>query len=152
MEFARQSLRLRRNQPKGNSMIKPIRLSVSPSTILAAILVLLTPVTGLAEETISESEYATPEAQAEQIEVTDEKLQQFLSAAIQVQDVQREYVAEIQATEDPTKAETLLEEAQEEMVTVVEDSGLSVLEFNLIAQRLQNDAELLQRLDSLQRE
>jgi GTP1/Obg family GTP-binding protein len=133
-------------------MINPYRLSASLSAILAAILVLLTPAIGTADETVSESEQATFEAQAEQIEVTDEKLQQFLSAAIQVQDVQREYVAEIQATEDPAKAETLREEAQEEMVTAVEDSGLSVLEFNLIAQRLQNDAELLQRLDSLQRE
>jgi hypothetical protein len=95
---------------------------------------------------------ADPEAQAEKIEVSDEKLQQFLSAAINVQDVQREYVAEIQATEDPAQAETLREEAQDEMVSAVEEAGLTVLEFNLIAQRLQNDAELLQRLDQMQRE
>jgi hypothetical protein len=133
-------------------MTNPYRLSASLSAILAAALVLLAPAAVVANETGAESEYATPGAQAEQIEVTDEKLQQFLTAAINVQDVQREYVAEIEAAEDPAKAETLREEAQEEMVTAVEDSGLSVLEFNLIAQRLQNDAELLQRLDSLQRE
>lgn len=97
-------------------------------------------------------EQPVPETQAETIDVSDEKLQQFLSAAINVQEVQREYVAEIQATEDPAQAESLREEAQEEMVTVVEQSGLTVLEFNLIAQQLQNDAALLQRLDELQRQ
>jgi hypothetical protein len=93
-----------------------------------------------------------PEPSVETIEVSDEKLQQFLSAAISVQDVQREYVAEIQATEDAARAETLREEAQDVMVTAVEEAGLTVLEFNLIAQRLQNDAELLQRLDEIQRQ
>jgi len=96
------------------------------------------------------AEQPSPETQTETIEVSDEKLQQFLSAAINVQDVQREYVAEIQATEDPAQAETLREEAQDEMVSAVEEAGLTVLEFNLIAQQLQNDAELLQRLDEMQ--
>jgi hypothetical protein len=108
----------------------------------------------VADETArqAQGEPASPEAQAEALEVSDEKLEQFLAAAINVQDVQREYVAEIQAAEDPAEAENLREAAQEEMVTAVEDSGLSVLEFNLIAQRLQTDATLVQRLDDLQRE
>jgi hypothetical protein len=126
------------------------RIPGSTAGVLAALLVLLAPAMGSANE--AAGEHAAPGAQAEQIEVTDEKLQQFLTAAINVQDVQREYVAEIEATEDPTEVETLREAAQEEMVTAVEDSGLSVLEFNLIAVRLQSDTQLLERLDSMQRE
>jgi hypothetical protein len=144
-----------------NLYMYPKGIAALAAGFAIALLVLLAPAAALADQAgaQAEGEYASPEAHAEAhaeaaeaLEVSDEKLQQFLAAAINVQDVQREYVAEIQAAEDPVQAETLREEAQEEMVTAVEESGLSVLEFNLIAQRLQSDAELVQRLDSLQRE
>jgi hypothetical protein len=136
-----------------------ITLYQNPMRIVAllaalAVAVVLAPAAARADEAAApaQGEHAVPEQQVEVLEVSDEKLEQFLAAAINVQDVQREYVAEIQATEDPAEAETLREAAQEEMVTAVEDSGLSVLEFNLIAQRLQTDASLVQRLDDLQRQ
>lgn len=136
----------------------PKRVAALLASFAVAASVVFAPAVAMADETAAQpqaqvqGELATPQAEAEALDVSDEKLAQFLAAAINVQDVQRDYVAEIQATADPAKAESLREAAQEEMVTAVEDSGLSVLEFNLIAQRLQNDAALVQRLDELQQE
>ncbi len=83
-------------------------------------------------------------------EVTDAQLEQFVDAATEVQTVQQEYAAEIQATQEQAEAQSLRQEAQEKMVEAVEGSGLSVSEYNLIAQRLQQDQSLVERLNQIQ--
>lgn len=91
-----------------------------------------------------------PQQQPQAQEVSDEQLRQFVEAAGEVQSVQEEYAQQIQSTQEADEAQTLRQEAQEKMVSAVEDSGLSVSEYNLIAQRLQQDQSLAERLQEVQ--
>ncbi|MFU8815923.1 MAG: DUF4168 domain-containing protein [Pseudomonadales bacterium] len=114
-----------------------------------ALLLSATSVPAYAEE---EQQQPFPEEQVESLEVTDEQLEKFVDAVNSVEEVQQDYAAQIQAAEDVDKAQDLRQEAQEEMVTAVEESGLSVDEFNLIAQQIQTDPALVARLQTILRE
>ena len=84
------------------------------------------------------------------MKVTDEKLGQFMVAMASVQDVQEEYAGQIQSTSDGEKAQELRQEAQSKMISAVEDSGLSVPQYNMIAERMRTDPELAERAESMQ--
>jgi putative aminopeptidase FrvX len=92
--------------------------------------------------------YAPPQQQA--AEVTDKQLGQFMVAMASVQDVQEQYAGEIQSASDAEKSQKLRQEAQSEMISAVEDSGLSVQEYNTIAQQLRADPELAERAKAMQ--
>lgn len=92
----------------------------------------------------------TPPQQQQGGEVTDEKLGQFMVAMASVQDVQEEYAGQIQSTSDGEKAQELRQEAQNKMISAVEDSGLSVPQYNMIAERMRTDPELAERAEGMQ--
>jgi ribosome recycling factor len=97
-----------------------------------------------------QEQYAPPPPQAEQrMELSDTKLRQFSSARAEVQSVQREYSQAIQSTQEEQEAQALREEAQQAMVDAVEESGLSVSEYNQISQRARSDEEIARRLERL---
>jgi hypothetical protein len=100
----------------------------------------------------AQQQYAPPPAQQEDMEVSDEMLDNFAEAVTTVQAVQQEYSAEIQSTQDTDKAQSLRQEAQQKMVDAVENTGLTVSEYNLISQRLQSDQDLAQRFERAQRQ
>ncbi|MEQ8517115.1 MAG: DUF4168 domain-containing protein, partial [Chromatocurvus sp.] len=83
-----------------------------------------------------------PSQQKQFAEVTDQKLGQFMVAMASVQDVQEEYAGQIQSASDGEKAQELRRVAQSKMISAVEDSGLSVPQYNMIAERLRTDPEL----------
>jgi hypothetical protein len=131
-------------------MIKSLHLlrSIAPAAAFAALLLLVTGITH------ADPEEATPPPQDEAgaAEVSEDQLVQFVEAASEVQTVQQEYAAEIQSTQQADEAQALRQEAQEKMVAAVEGAGLSVSEYNLIAQRLQQDPALANRLNDMQSE
>ncbi|MEX2353172.1 MAG: DUF4168 domain-containing protein [Gammaproteobacteria bacterium] len=73
-------------------------------------------------------------------EATKEK---FVAAYIEVQDIQTEYTAKLQEVTDQNEAQALQQEAQQEMISAVESSGLSVTDYNSVTQVVANDPELL---------
>jgi hypothetical protein len=93
-----------------------------------------------------------PPAQGQQTlkPVTDEQLVQFIDAAADVQNVQANYAERVQKADDQAKAQELRQEAQDKMIGAVEESGLTVQQFNRIGQRLQTDQALVERLRSMQ--
>lgn len=93
--------------------------------------------------------YAPPQQQ-QGGEVTDRKLGQFMVAMASVQDVQEEYAGQIQSTSDGEKAQELRQEAQNKMISAVEDSGLTVPQYNMIAERMRTDPELAERAGDMQ--
>lgn len=93
--------------------------------------------------------YAPPQQQ-QGGEVTDKKLGQFMVAMASVQDVQEEYAGQIQSTSDGEKAQELRQEAQNKMISAVEDSGLTVPQYNMIAERMRTDPELAERAQDMQ--
>lgn len=90
-----------------------------------------------------------PDQSAPMEPVTDKQLEKFVDAATDVQEVQATYAQRMQEVQDQEQAQSLRDEAQNKMVGAVEESGLSVQEFNLIAQRLQTDPELAERLKQI---
>lgn len=114
-----------------------------------AALLLAAPFAAVQAQEDPSQQYTPPPAQQENLAVTDDMLENFAQAVTTVQGVQQEYSAEIQSTQDASEAQSLREEAQRKMVDAVENTGLSVSEYNLISQRLQSDPALAERFEDV---
>ena len=87
-----------------------------------------------------------------QTEYSDAKLESFVQAAIEVEDLMREYEPRVEAAESPQTADTLRAEARAKMeAAVVETPGISLAEY--IPDRRGNDEDqaLNDRVDVLYR-
>lgn len=76
-----------------------------------------------------------------------EQIESFAQARAEVQQIQQEYASQAQQGDDKEAAQ-MQKEAQQEMVSAVEDAGLSVEEFNRIAQAARSDKELSERIQN----
>lgn len=82
-------------------------------------------------------------------EVDEQQLEAFVVARAEVQEIQQDYTSRLQSAENDQNAAELQAEAQEKMVSAVEDAGLSVQEFNRIAEAAQNDPEVQEKIQEL---
>lgn len=82
-------------------------------------------------------------------EVDEQQLEAFVVARADVQEIQQDYTSRLQSAENDQDAADLQAEAQEKMVSAVEDAGLSVQEFNRIAEAAQNDPEVQEKIQEL---
>ncbi|NEZ03838.1 DUF4168 domain-containing protein [Wenzhouxiangella sp. XN201] len=89
------------------------------------------------------------QAQPETIDVSDQQLEQFAEAQVEIASIQQDFSARLQEVDDPEKANELQLEANEEMTAAVEEAGLDVESFNQIAMSIQNDPELQQKLTEM---
>jgi hypothetical protein len=127
--------------------MKPILAAGALAAVLAGGLAYAEPPT----EATTEGRAAAPQTgEAPVANVTDDKLENFVDAATEVQNVQTTYTERMKQAADQQQAQSLRQEAQDKMVSAVEESGLTVQEYNLIAQRLQTDPALAERMKSLQ--
>ncbi|WP_341939099.1 DUF4168 domain-containing protein [Marinimicrobium sp. C2-29] len=85
--------------------------------------------------------------QAEQIEVSDKEVEGFVDAYMAVQGVNQEYTQKLQEVEDPEKATELQQEAQGEMQSAVDESGLSIEKYQQIANQAGQDEELRGKIE-----
>ncbi len=83
---------------------------------------------------------------AEQPQFDDATLELFASAFMQVGSIQQQYSASMGEAEDQQQMQSLQQEAQMKMAEAVRNSGLEVQTYNSIAQQLQSDTELQQRV------
>lgn len=83
-----------------------------------------------------------PGGAAPQVDLSDQQVSQFKEAFGEISTIRQAYADELQNAEDPNKARKLQQQAQSEMVEAVEDSGLSVQDYNRIAGAIQQDPEL----------
>ena len=82
--------------------------------------------------------------------VTDAKLQSFASAVIAVNAVVERWRPQIQAAPSETDKQQMAEKANQEMRAAVEGTeGLSVDEYQAIAQAAQGDPQLMARIDKV---
>ncbi|MCC5878386.1 MAG: DUF4168 domain-containing protein [Idiomarina sp.] len=79
--------------------------------------------------------------------ISEEQLEQFADALDEIERINDEFVAELEQAESQEEAQELQIAAQSEMVEAVENSGLSVEEYNAIAYRMQNDPEIQERIE-----
>lgn len=90
-----------------------------------------------------------PQAQAPMQDFSDGQLQQFADASQEIAMISQEYTERLNAAEDETAQQEVRMEANDRMVEVVEDSGLDVDTFNAIGQAIQQDPEMMQRVQEL---
>lgn len=99
----------------------------------------------LAENAPQTTTPTAPVTQA-QPQISEEKVDQFVTAYVEVQKINREYSEQLQATEVPEKATELQQEAQTKMQEAVTDSGLTIPEYQQIASRAGQDQDLRARI------
>lgn len=86
--------------------------------------------------------------QTEQIDVSDSEVEGFVEAYMAVQSVNQEYTQKLQAVEDPEQATELQQEAQGKMEQAVSDSGLSIDQYQQIANQAGQDEELRGKIEA----
>jgi flagellar biosynthesis component FlhA len=89
---------------------------------------------------------AAAQATAPATEMSDEQLRRFAAAALQVQEIGRDWEAQAQAAENEAEVEALREQAQVEMVQAVESEGLSVGDYNAIVAAADADPDIAARI------
>lgn len=87
-----------------------------------------------------------PMQQAPEVDLSEQEIDTFVTAFVAVQGVREDFADRLQNAEDETEAQSMQQEAQDEMVNAVEDAGMSVEEYNEVAMALQNDPELMQEV------
>ncbi|RUO23093.1 hypothetical protein CWE08_00110 [Aliidiomarina iranensis] len=81
--------------------------------------------------------------------ITDEQLEMFVVAIDHIERINNEFVEALENVETQEEAQQLQMNAQQEMVASVEDSGLTVEEYNAMAYRLQNDPEIQEKVEEM---
>jgi predicted metal-dependent RNase len=97
---------------------------------------------------MAQSAPATAQAPAQMqsaITPSDAQLKKFAMASQKVSVLANEYRPKLQAAQDEPTREKVYREADEKMVKVVQDDGLTVEEFNGISQAIEQDPQLRQR-------
>ena len=80
---------------------------------------------------------------------SDDQLQQFADASQEIAVISQEYTQRLQEAEDESAQQEVRTEANDRMIEVVEDSGLDVDTFNAIGQSIQQDPEMMQRVQEM---
>lgn len=84
-----------------------------------------------------------PPAAGSEIETVDEvKLDKFADAYVAVEEIRIEASAELEGATDGESAQTIEQDARTRMLKAVEESGLTVEEYNDIAQQVNANPEL----------
>jgi LPS O-antigen subunit length determinant protein (WzzB/FepE family) len=123
------------------------RYSVMAATVVA----LSMPASGIAfaqTEEMPATEAPMQEMQQPaQQDFSEETLQSFAVAFLQVDEINKTYTPRLQEASSPEEQQQIQEEASQEMVTAVENAdGITVQEYTSIMQAAQADPDLAQRL------
>ncbi|MBR2515618.1 MAG: DUF4168 domain-containing protein [Halomonas sp.] len=90
---------------------------------------------------------ATQQAPAQ--DFSDQQLQQFADASQEIAVISQEYTQRLQEAEGEAAQQEVRAEANDRMIEIVEDSGLDVDTFNAIGQSIQQDPEMMQRVQEM---
>lgn len=94
--------------------------------------------------------YTNPSASGEQkTNYNDEQLQKFIDAQSGIGEIRDEYMEKIEAADSQEKAQELQMEANDEMVSVIEDAGLDIPTYNAIATAYNSEPRVRNRIDAL---
>ncbi|EDM47031.1 DUF4168 domain-containing protein [Marinobacter algicola] len=124
---------------------------------LTASLALLAAGPALAQENQQSPEATNPNggysdpasAGTQKTNFTDSELKQFVEAQEGINNIRDEYMEKIEAADSQKKAQELQMEANDEMVTVIEDSGMDIPTYNSIATAYNSEPQVRNRVDAL---
>jgi|AntRauTorckE6833_2_1112554.scaffolds.fasta_scaffold16471_2 hypothetical protein len=86
---------------------------------------------------------------AEQMEIDDSTLEQFVGVAQDLGEIRDEYVKKFEGIEDQQKAQSLQAEMNDKMISVVDNSDIDVETYNYIANQMNVDEELRNKVQSM---
>lgn len=115
------------------------------ATALTAILAAGT-VPALAHAQDGAADPAMTEPAPETFTLTDDQVDAFVEASIGINELVEDVQPRVAAAETPEEQQAIQEEAQAEMTTIVEDSGLTVVEYNSIANAARSNASVAERI------
>lgn len=93
---------------------------------------------------------ANPTAGAEQgASFEDAELRQFVDAQSGINEIRDEYMAKIEEASSQEQAQELQIEANDKMVSVIEDAGLDIPTYNAIATAYNSESGVRDRIDSM---
>jgi len=123
--------------------IQPTVLALS--AILAGVLILslALPLQG------QDSQPRQQQPPAQQLEPSQDQLKSFVSAALEVQQIRSKWQPRIQAADSAEQAQELQVQASTEMVSAVQDKGLTVDTYRAIAMAARDNPELASRITKL---
>jgi hypothetical protein len=104
---------------------------------LAGLLLAASPVAVMAQQ-------AAPAAPAQ--DVTDADIEHFANAVLAVEDIRQTYEKALATTDDEGEKTSLQKEAQEKMVDAIEIEGLTVERYQVVAQALQSDPAMWEKV------
>jgi hypothetical protein len=124
----------------GNSKMTAIR------TVAAAAALLLgsTKIPALADQTPGSDR--TPENHLQQGEMSDAMVHKVGLVVRHMASVRQQYAQRVQSAESQQQRQTLIEQAQSDMLKVISDQGLSVDQYNQAIQRAKTDPQLKERI------
>ena len=86
---------------------------------------------------------------AQQLELSQDQLASFASAALEVQQIRSKWQPQIQAADSTEQAQKFQVQASAEMVKAVQDKGLTVETYRAIATAARDNPELASRITKL---
>ncbi|MCK2184882.1 DUF4168 domain-containing protein [Halomonas getboli] len=95
------------------------------------------------------TQQAPAEAQAPAQDFSDAQLQKFADASEQIAMISQDYTQQLQNAEGDEAKQQVRQEANDKMVDAVKNSGLEVETFNAIGKAIQQDPELMQRVQGM---
>jgi hypothetical protein len=114
---------------------------IATTTLLSTLL--LAPAAAFAQDPQG---YQPPQGAAAQ-PADDATVTSFAEAMGEVQVIQQKFSEQLQGVEDNEKARELQMKAQDEMVSAVEASGISVQDYNALASRMDQDPALREKVE-----
>ncbi|GAB2712268.1 DUF4168 domain-containing protein [Halomonas garicola] len=105
--------------------------------------------TAQAQQSADTAQSQAPSAEAQAQDFSDQQLQQFADASQEIAVVSQEYTERLQSADDEESQQEVRAEANEKMIQIVENSGLDVDTFNAIGQAIQQDPEMMQRVQEM---
>ncbi|MDQ2068878.1 DUF4168 domain-containing protein [Natronospira bacteriovora] len=87
--------------------------------------------------------------QQEAPDVSDEQINAFVDAYVAVSEVREEYTARLQEADSQEEAQELQQEANDAMTAAIEDSGLSIEEYQQVAMAVNADAEVREQVTTM---
>lgn len=101
-------------------------------------------------ESVDQESYSDPaSAGTQKTNYNDAELKQFVEAQSGINEIRDEYMAKIESSDSQENAQELQMEANDEMVTVIEDSGLDIPTYNAIATAYNSEPRVRNRVDAL---
>ncbi len=108
---------------------------------------LLSPL-AIAQEQQPQQEAQPMPEQQEVPDVTDEQIDAFVQAHINLDEVRQEFTQRLQQAEDQEEAQQLQQEANEAMFAAIEDAGMEVEEYEEVAIAVNADPEVREQVTS----